>query len=138
MVARCPPSHRQGDTSFPWRVVAGHVPGCRHRPPRSYTGARMVAGGGEKMSKTKLNQIAPGDLVSEFGVDAVRYQLLRDTPLGSDGNFSWEGMLARYNADLATNFGNLLSRVATVVSSKCGGVGPAPSPQSRLAKISEE
>ena len=94
--------------------------------------------GGEKMSKTKLNQIAPGDLVSEFGVDAVRYQLLRDTPLGSDGNFSWEGMLARYNADLANNFGNLLSRVATVVSSKCGGVGPAPSPQSRLAKISEE
>ena len=94
--------------------------------------------GGEKMSKTKLNQIAPGDLVSEFGVDAVRYQLLRDTPLGSDGNFSWEGMLARYNADLANKFGNLLSRVATVVSSKCGGVGPAPSPQSRLAKISEE
>jgi len=86
--------------------------------------------GGEKMSKTRLNQILPGDLVADFGVDAVRYHLLRDTPLGSDGDFSYEGMVARYNADLANNLGNLMSRVAKVVALKCGGVGPAPSLES--------
>jgi methionyl-tRNA synthetase len=94
--------------------------------------------GGEKMSKTRLNQIAPSDLVEDFGVDAVRYQLLRDTPLGSDGDFSYEGMVARYNSDLANNLGNLLSRVATVVSKKCGGVGPAPAAGSRLAPLASE
>ena len=91
--------------------------------------------GGEKMSKTRLNAIAPADLVEEFGVDAFRYHFLRDTPLGPDGDFSYEGMVARYNADLANNLGNLLSRVTTVVGSKCGGVGPAPSPGSPLAAV---
>ena len=71
--------------------------------------------GGEKMSKTKLNQIAPADLVADFGVDGFRYHFLRDTPFGPDGDFSYEGMAARYNTDLANNLGNLLSRVATVV-----------------------
>ncbi len=94
--------------------------------------------GGEKMSKSKLNQIAPGDLTSDFGVDAVRYHLLRDTPLGSDGDFSYEGITARYNSDLANNLGNLLARVATVVGSKCAGIGPAPDPHSRLAPVATE
>ena len=57
---------------------------------------------------------------------------------GSDGEFSAEGISARYNADLANNLGNLLSRVATVVGSKCGGVGPAPDPDSRLAGVAAE
>ncbi|HEY5096686.1 MAG TPA: methionine--tRNA ligase, partial [Acidimicrobiales bacterium] len=82
--------------------------------------------GGEKMSNSSVNQIAPSDLIEEYGVDPVRYHLLRDIPLGSDGEFSAEGITARYNTDLANNLGNLLSRVATVVGSKCGGVGPAP------------
>jgi methionyl-tRNA synthetase len=90
---------------------------------------------GEKMSKSRLNQIAPADLVSDYGVDAIRYQLLRDTPIGHDGDFSYEGIDARYNADLANNLGNLMARVATVVGSKCGGVGPAPDPSSRLAAV---
>jgi methionyl-tRNA synthetase len=92
--------------------------------------------GGEKMSKSSLNQISPDQLTADFGVDPVRYHLLRDTPLGTDGDFSAEGITARYNADLANNLGNLLSRVATVVGSKCGGVGPAPDPASRLAGLS--
>lgn len=91
--------------------------------------------GGEKMSKSSLNQIAPGDLVGDYGVDAVRYHLLRDTPLGSDGDFSAEGITARYNSDLANNLGNLLARVATVVGSKCNGTGPAPDSDSRLAAV---
>ena len=90
---------------------------------------------GEKMAKSKLNQIAPGDLSLEFGVDPVRYHLLRDTPLGADGDFSTEGITARYNSDLANNLGNLVARVATVVGSKCSGIGPAPTASGRLAEV---
>ncbi len=99
--------------------------------------------GGEKMSKSRLNSIAPADLVdgdpargwSAFGVDGFRYHLLRDNSFGPDGDFSYEGMLARYNADLANQFGNLLQRVSTVVGRSCGGIGPAPDPASALAPI---
>jgi methionyl-tRNA synthetase len=87
------------------------------------------------MSKTRLNQIAPADLVDDFGVDGFRYHFLRDVPFGPDGDFSYEGMVARYNADLANNFGNLLARVATVVDKKCGGTGPAPRADSPLATL---
>jgi methionyl-tRNA synthetase len=91
--------------------------------------------GGEKMSKTRLNQIAPADLVADFGVDGFRYHFLRDTPFGPDGDFSYERMVERYNTDLANNLGNLLARVATVVDKKCGGVGPAPIGDSPLAGV---
>ncbi len=87
------------------------------------------------MSKTALNQIAPADLVPTFGVDGFRYHFLRDQAFGPDGDFSYEGMVARYNADLANNLGNLLARVSTVVERKCGGIGPAPDPTSPLASI---
>ncbi|MHB1928395.1 MAG: class I tRNA ligase family protein, partial [Acidimicrobiales bacterium] len=104
-------------------------------PPRQVAVHGFLLVGGEKMSKTAFNQIAPADLVPTFGVDGFRYHLLRDQPFGPDGDFSYEGMVARYNADLANNLGNLLSRVATVVGRKCGGVGPAPDPSSRLATV---
>ena len=86
----------------------------------------------------KLTEITPAALTDDFGVDAIRYFLLRDTPLGSDGEFSYEGITARYNSDLANNLGNLLSRVATVVGSKCAGVGPASDPASRLAAVARD
>jgi methionyl-tRNA synthetase len=91
--------------------------------------------GGEKMSKSSLTGIAPTDLIPTFGVDGFRYHLLRDQPFGPDGEFSYEGMVSRYNADLANNLGNLLARVATVVERKCGGIGPAPDPGSPLAGV---
>jgi len=94
--------------------------------------------GGEKMSKTSLNQIFPADLVAELGVDGFRHHFLRDTPFGPDGDFSYEQMITRYNTDLANNLGNLLARVATVVTKKCGGVGPAPSPTSPLAAVAAD
>ncbi|HKA85941.1 MAG TPA: methionine--tRNA ligase [Acidimicrobiales bacterium] len=94
--------------------------------------------GGEKMSKTAFNQIAPADLVDEFGVDGYRYHFLRDTAFGPDGEFSYERMVDRYNADLANNFGNLLSRVATVVGRKCDGIGPAPGAESPLAPVAAD
>ena len=94
--------------------------------------------GGEKMSKTRLNQIAPRDLVADFGVDGYRYHFLRDQAFGPDGDFSYERMVDRYNADLANNLGNLLSRVATVVERKCGGVGPKPQDGSPLQSVAAE
>jgi methionyl-tRNA synthetase len=104
-------------------------------PPKEVHVHGFLLVGGEKMSKTRLNQIAPADLVDDFGVDGFRYHFLRDVPFGPDGDFSYEGMVARYNADLANNFGNLLARVATVVDKKCGGTGPAPRADSPLAPL---
>ncbi len=103
-------------------------------PPQEVLAHGWLLVGGEKMSKTKLNQISPLDLAEDFGPDAVRYHLLREVTLGADGDFSYEAMGLRYNSDLANNLGNLLSRVASVVSTKCGGIGPAPTEASRLAK----
>jgi methionyl-tRNA synthetase len=80
--------------------------------------------GGEKMSKTSLNQIAPADLVRDFGVDGFRYHFLVDQRFGPDGDFSYEAMVNRYNADLANNFGNLANRVLTMAASYCDGVVP--------------
>jgi methionyl-tRNA synthetase len=100
--------------------------------------------GGQKLSKTmaaeggvRLSDIAPVMLTNEFGVDPLRYYLLRDTALGNDGEFSLEGITHRYNTDLANNLGNLVARVATVVGSKCGGVGPAPREDSPLRADAE-
>ncbi len=102
-------------------------------PPRRIQVHGYLLVSGEKMSKTAFNHIAPSDLIADFGVDGYRYHFLRDIPLGSDGDFSYEGMVARYNADLANNLGNLMSRVATLVAKKCDGIGPAPTPDSPLA-----
>ncbi len=104
-------------------------------PPQRIAVHGFLLVGGEKMSKTALNQIAPADLLPVFGVDGFRYHFLRDQPFGPDGDFSYEGMVSRYNSDLANNLGNLLARVSTVVERKCGGVGPAPDPDSPLKSV---
>ena len=80
-------------------------------PPQQVAAHGWLLVGGEKMSKTTFNQIAPAELVETFGVDGYRYHFLRDVTFGSDGNFSWEGMVDRYNADLANDLGNLANRV---------------------------
>ena len=81
--------------------------------------------GGERMSKTRLNQIAPADLVETFGSDGFRYHFLVDQHFGPDGDFSFEQMVARYNTDLANNFGNLASRVLNMAVSYCDATTPA-------------
>ena len=88
---------------------------------------------GEKMAKSVGNVVNPLDLIDTVGVDGFRYYVLAETPYGSDGDFSYEGLVGRYNADLANNLGNLAARVATVVAKKCGGTGPAPAADSPLA-----
>jgi len=97
-----------------------------------------VAGVGVDARTVKITDVSPLALADDFGVDPLRYHLLREVPLGGDGDFSYEGIVARYNADLANNLGNLVSRVATVVHSKCGGVGPAPDPDSPLAQTAAD
>jgi methionyl-tRNA synthetase len=82
--------------------------------------------GGEKMSKTKLTGIHPYELIDHFGVDAYRYYFLREVQFGQDGNFSWESMVARYNAELANGLGNLASRVLAMADSYFEGVVPEP------------
>jgi methionyl-tRNA synthetase len=69
----------------------------------------------EKMSKSKGNVAYPEPIVKVLGNDALRYYLLRETVFGQDGNFSREGLITRYNADLANGLGNLASRVLTMV-----------------------
>ncbi len=107
-------------------------------PPAQIAVHGFLLIGGEKMSKSALNQIQPAELVATFGVDGFRYHFLRDQTFGPDGDFSYEGMVARYNADLANNLGNLMNRVATVVARKCGGIGPAPDRESALGKVATE
>ena len=108
-------------------------------PPAGWAVGGWLLVGGEKMSKTTGNVVNPLELIDEsnpegVGVDGFRYYVLAETPYGADGDFTYEGLISRYNSDLANNLGNLLSRVATVVGKKCDGVGPAPSPDSPLAE----
>ena len=101
--------------------------------PKGWAVGGWLLVGGEKMSKTSGNVVNPLDLIDDFGLDGFRYYVLADTPYGADGDFTVEGLTARYNSDLANNLGNLLSRVATVVAKKCGGIGAAPAADSPLA-----
>ena len=87
--------------------------------------------GGAKMSKSAGNVARYQDYVSVFGVDALRYFVMREMPLGGDANFSDEGMLTRFNADLANDLGNLVSRATTMVQRYCAGVVPESNPARR-------
>jgi methionyl-tRNA synthetase len=84
---------------------------------------------GAKMSKSKGNVVQPQAYVERFGLDAVRYFVFREMVFGQDANFSDEGMLTRYNADLANDLGNLVSRATTMVHRYCGGVVPPADPE---------
>jgi methionyl-tRNA synthetase len=106
-------------------------------PPRTVLVHGYLLIGGKKMSKSLPNQIDPLELADDVGLDAVRLYLLRDVPLGLDGEFSYEGLIGRYNADLANNLGNLLQRIATLVGQKCGGIGPRPRADSPCREVFE-
>ncbi len=80
---------------------------------------------GEKMSKSVGNVIDPIGLADIYGVDPVRYFFLREVPFGQDGNYSHEAIVARINADLANDLGNLAQRSLSMVAKNCEGKVPA-------------
>ena len=79
-----------------------------------------------KMSKSIGNVINPMDLIDDYGVDPVRYYLMREMVLGQDSNFTMESFIQRYNSDLANDFGNLLSRITTLMKKNYDGRIPDP------------
>ncbi len=81
---------------------------------------------GGKMSKSKGNVIDPLVLIDRYGLDAVRYYLLREIPFGSDGFYSEEALILRMNTDLANDLGNLLHRTLSMVEKFAGGRVPGP------------
>ena len=101
-------------------------------PPAGFGVGGWLLSGGEKMAKSGGNAVNPLDLIETVGVDGFRYYVLAETAYGSDGDFTFEGLVSRYNSDLANNLGNLLARVATVVTKKCDGLGPTPTADSPL------
>ena len=78
----------------------------------------------EKMSKSSGNVINPMDLIDDYGVDPVRYYLMREMVLGQDANFTVKSFINRYNSDLANDLGNLLSRISTLIKKNYNGQIP--------------
>jgi methionyl-tRNA synthetase len=81
---------------------------------------------GEKMSKSVGNVVGPRELVEAYGLDPVRYFFLREVPFGSDGNYSHEAIVARMNADLANDLGNLAQRSLSMIAKNLSGILPVP------------
>jgi methionyl-tRNA synthetase len=81
---------------------------------------------GEKMSKSVGNVVDPFNLAQQYGVDQVRYFFLREVPFGQDGSYNHEAIVARINADLANDLGNLAQRSLSMISKQLGSVLPEP------------
>ena len=89
--------------------------------PKQVFGHPWLLSGTDKMSKSKGNVIYADDLVSLFGVDAVRYYLLANMPYAQDGNITYENVITRYNTDLANTLGNLVNRTVTMANKYFNG-----------------
>ncbi|MGU3537811.1 methionine--tRNA ligase [Methylobacterium sp. A54F] len=94
--------------------------------PKRVFGHGFLLSKGEKMSKSLGNVVDPMDLIATYGVDPLRYFVLREVPFGGDGNYTHEAIINRINADLANDLGNLAQRSLTMVAKNCDGRVPAP------------
>jgi methionyl-tRNA synthetase len=94
--------------------------------PKRVYGHGFVFNRGEKMSKSVGNVIDPVSLVEHYGLDQLRYFLLREIPFGQDGNYSHESIVNRTNADLANDLGNLAQRSLSMIAKNCGAKVPQP------------
>ena len=81
--------------------------------------------GDAKMSKSLGNVVSPLDMKDRYGAEVLRYFLLREIPFGSDGSFSYDALIGRYNSDLANGLGNLASRTLALIQQNCDGKIPA-------------
>lgn len=93
--------------------------------PKMVFGHGFLLSRGEKMSKSLGNVVDPMELAELFGVDALRYFLLREVSFGQDGSYSPEAIVTRVNADLANSFGNLAQRTLSLIFKNCEGYLPA-------------
>jgi methionyl-tRNA synthetase len=88
-------------------------------PKAVFSHGFLLARGGEKMSKSLGNVVDPLELAERFGVDQLRYFLLREVSFGQDGSYSAEAIVTRCNAELANSFGNLAQRVLSFIAKNC-------------------
>src|SRR5438270_6852901 len=109
--------------------------------PNQVYGHGFLLSRGEKMSKSVGNVVDPMALAERFGVDALRYFLLREVPFGQDGSYSAEAIVNRANAELANSFGNLAQRTLSMIHKNLGGVlppaGDAGADRELLAAVEE-
>ena len=94
--------------------------------PRQIFSHGWILNRGEKMSKSVGNVVDPFALADAYGVDPLRYFFMREVSFGQDGNYSHEAIVARINADLANDLGNLAQRSLSMIGKQLGGVVPAP------------
>ncbi len=106
-------------------------------PERILVGGYLSGSDGRKMSKSLGNVLDPFELADRYGTDAVRYYLLRVLPYGNDGTAGEKGLIERYNADLANDLGNLLSRSLTLVNRHLDGTIRTPHPGPREHAVQE-